>query len=760
MTRWVWGMCLASACFTLAAHAGSVAFGQPGTSFTWQTAEKQGIGTAYEAYGDGHSFASSPTAPVSRVWFTMARGIVTEVYYPRVDIPQTRDTQLLVTDGRTFLHQEQYDMRIAVRRAEGSLLWSTTADDTRGRYRIEKQVWADPDSDTLVTRLRITRNVPGLRFYLLHKPAAANSLFHDDAERNGLVAGETNAHFTGWQALGATVAWGKTSVGYVGKSDGYTDLADNYSLDWQFDHAPRGNVALIGELSLPEGTGTTELTTFLAFAGSRDGAVQAAARAREMDVDASRRKFEAGWRDYLAPLDLPFPEGSPSERKSKVEHSLLVLKASEDKTFSGAVVASLSHPWGETKAQTEHSSPYDNNGYHVVWPRDLYHVAGGFAAAGDHQTIAAILKRLRAAQFRDSDGYWELGPRRQKKAGSFPQNFWVDGRAHWGGYQADQTAMPAILAYREWKAGRARLDEVWEMARAAADFLAEMGPWTQQERWEENHGISPNSAGYVIAALLVTSEMAFAKGDNGRGARFLALADQFSLKSGDNLEAWTFTTNGKIHGDGGDGRYYLRLDGAAADREKGGAPIWNAVWRPNEDSWLVIANTGGDARFRWESEVVDAGFLALVRLGVRAAKSHFVRESLPEVDAKLRRETPRGPGFYRYRYDGYGEEGRGRLWPFLTGERIHYDLQYLVETGRPERRSLLEPKLTAYESFANETGLFSEQVWDEGPGAGRPTGSATPLCWTHAEHLMLAFAVEHGKMVEDLPSVRARYGKH
>jgi len=66
------------------------AFGQPGIPPTWQTARKQGVGTAYDR--------------MSRVWFTLARGIVTEVYYPRLDTANLRDLQFLISDGQTFFH--------------------------------------------------------------------------------------------------------------------------------------------------------------------------------------------------------------------------------------------------------------------------------------------------------------------------------------------------------------------------------------------------------------------------------------------------------------------------------------------------------------------------------------------------------------------------------------------------------------------------------------------------------------------------------
>jgi hypothetical protein len=67
----------------------------PGASPTWSRGDKDGVGTAYSAS--------------SQVWYTVAGGIITEVYYPDVDTPQIRDMQLLVTDGKTFFHDGTRD---------------------------------------------------------------------------------------------------------------------------------------------------------------------------------------------------------------------------------------------------------------------------------------------------------------------------------------------------------------------------------------------------------------------------------------------------------------------------------------------------------------------------------------------------------------------------------------------------------------------------------------------------------------------------
>ena len=73
------------------------AFGWPGIEPKWTHGDKDGVGTAY---------ASS-----SRIWFTLWNGIITEVYYPTVDHPQIRDLQYLITDGKTFFHEEKRDLK-------------------------------------------------------------------------------------------------------------------------------------------------------------------------------------------------------------------------------------------------------------------------------------------------------------------------------------------------------------------------------------------------------------------------------------------------------------------------------------------------------------------------------------------------------------------------------------------------------------------------------------------------------------------------
>ena len=72
------------------------AFGAPGLEPRWTSSEKDAVSTAYAAS--------------SRVWFTISHGTLNEIYYPTIDRPQTRDMELLFTDGETFFHEEKRDL--------------------------------------------------------------------------------------------------------------------------------------------------------------------------------------------------------------------------------------------------------------------------------------------------------------------------------------------------------------------------------------------------------------------------------------------------------------------------------------------------------------------------------------------------------------------------------------------------------------------------------------------------------------------------
>ncbi len=150
--------------------------------------------------------------------------------------------------------------------------------------------------------------------------------------------------------------------------------------------------------------------------------------------------------------------------------------------------------------------------------------------------------------------------------------------------------------------------------------------------------------------------------------------------------------------------------------------------------------------------MVDAGFLELVRLGIKAATSSDITSSLSVVDSELAVATPEGPIYHRYNFDGYGEtssggdytgSGVGNPWPVLTGERGEYDV---ADGNLTAAQSLLATMAGA----ANSGYQIPEQVWGGSTGTGgftfgQPDNSSTPLMWAMAQYARLAIDISAGQ---------------
>ena len=405
----------------------------------------------------------------------------------------------------------------------------------------------------------------------------------------------------------------------------------------------------------------------------------------------------------------------------------MVLAGLEDKTYRGGGIASPSMAWiwGQIPG---YSGPY-----HLVWSRDLYQVATAQIAAGD-----------RAAAERALDYLWT---RQQKTNGCLPQNSNLDGSPHWDGLQLDEVADPILLA---WQLGRSD-PETWSHVKRAAGCILTEGP-TSQERWENGMDwYSPATIAAEVAALVCAAEIAERNSEGATAANYRAIADDWQRK----VAGWTRTRNGPLSSK----PYYLRLttDGKA-----------------DAGTTYTIGDGGPTIDQR---RVVDASFLELVRLGVKPADDRDIRSTLPVVDRELGVTTPNGQFWHRYNYDGYGETpdggmfslpgNRGRLWPLLAGERGEYELaagELSGDTAGAKRAAAA--RLDAIAATASEGLMLPEQVWDDTPPAGRPgfapgtgTLSATPLAWTHAQFMRLAWSIDAGRPVERPDVVACRYTK-
>lgn len=685
------------------------AFGWPGAEPRWTSGNKDGVGTA--------------RSTSSHIWFTLCRGVITEVYYPTVDQPQLRDLQYVVTDGERFVHEESSLSSRVEPIARHVLGYRVSNADPEGRYFITKEIIAHPQLPCVLQRTRLESPLP-LKLYALCAPRLVSGGWGNNgyvvevhgkyvlmAERDGL-----------WLAVGATVPFARLSCGYAGFSDGLTDLRENRRLDWEFDRALDGNILLTGELDL---SGTHEFTLGLAFGLGMQSALTALLQALGIPFHDLRTVFVNQWdyhRERIHPLE---PVTRDNGMLYHTSHSLLI--AHQDKTYPGAMIASLSIPWGETLGDN------GSGGYHLVWTRDMINSATGLLAAGDSATPLKALIYLAASQQPD---------------GGFPQNFWINGEAHWPGIQLDEVAFPVLLAWRLKEAGALRDFDPYTLVMRAAAYLINHGPATQQERWEEASGYSPSTLAADIAALICAASFAFDRGDPAAGVFLQGYADFLE----GHVEAWTVTTQGTLVPD--IPRHYIRIH-----------PVDVNDPTPDEDpnqGILVVANQRPGAEQGFPAkEIVDAGFLELVRYGIRRPDDPLIVDSLKVVDAVLKVETPYGPVWRRYNHDGYGQQadggpyvgwGVGRAWPLLTGERGHYELA----AGHD-----VTPFIAAMERLASPTGMLPEQVWDQPDlgdlRPGGPTGSAMPLMWAHAEYIKLLRSAHDGLVFDHIEPVCQRY---
>jgi glucoamylase len=696
--------------------AGAEAFGKPGIEPRWTHSNKDGVGTAYSAS--------------SHLWFTLWSGIVTEVYYPTVDRPQLRDLQYLITDGSSFFHEEKRDLTLAVERiSDHALGYRCTNQDPGGRYTIIKDVIGDPHLPCLLQRTRITGTndafLQTLKLFALCAPhleigGAGNNAYIAVANGQRILMTQKGSR---WMAMGANVPFLRLSCGYVGASDGWTDLQD-FTMDWEFDKATDGNVALTGELDWSK---TKEFTLGVAFGNSEHRAVSNLLQSLGTPFDEHLVRFQKQWDATTAHLR-PLAKTS-YDNGNLYNSSYSLLLAHEDKSFAGALIASLAIPWGEAKGDN------DQGGYHLVWTRDMVNSATALLAAGDTATPLRALIYLAVAQHPD---------------GSFAQNFWVNGDAYWSGVQLDETAFPIMLAWRlRCENGLADFNPI-SLVRSGAGFLVRSGPVTQQERWEEASGYSPSTLASNIAALICAAVLLRENGDDN-GAAFI---EEYADYLESNIEDWTLTTSGDLVE--GISNYYIRIlpeqvgqQNPAEDKETRVLHIANHA--PGEDSDFAARN------------VVDGGFLELVRYGIRSPNDPNILSTIQVIDAVLKTDTPQGPTWHRYNHDGYGQGkdgapftqfGVGRVWPLLTGERGHYELAAGKSTERHIR---------TMEGLASKTGLLPEQSWDEPDRPeifqwlGQPTGSAMPLMWAHAEYIKLLRSTADGKVYDAIPEVAKRY---
>ena len=600
-----------------------------------------------------------------------------------------------------------------------------------GRYRISKTILSDPDREVVLQEIAFEalQGAPG--DYALHaivaphlvNAGANNTAWYGDYKGHGMLFAEGRGMAL---AIASSVQWTARSAGYVGFSDGWQTLSRGEGLRQEYVRADNGNVAISGTLDLAAEKGRALLA--IGFGAQPEEAAFRSLISLQQGLETTLRRYCAGWREWQNSL-VPLDEWRAKGELNRYRISTVVLATHRD-AESGAIIASLSIPWGSSKGDD------DLGGYHLVWPRDLVQIAGGLLAAGSADQAKAVLEYLVAVQ--EADGHW------------------VQIR----GWMAGHTGRVSSSTKRLFRSCFTIC--CCEPGRQASGY---------RPLWRHDRGCrrlySPQRTGYAAGSLGGRCRLfAVYFRHRDRGAPCAADAMEAAGKTtmahymrevadgwNEQIDDWTYAVETVLSRKLGIEGYYIRI----------GSPLSRGV--SDGRQYIPIRNRGDRDATLEADLLVSPDALALVRFGLRAADDPRIVNTITAIDAVLKRELPAGPYWYRYNDDGYGEHtdgqpfdgsGIGRLWPLLTGERAHYALA----AGRfDEARRLLR----TLEATASPGGLLPEQIWDSDdiPARqlflGRPSGSAMPLAWAHAEHIKLLRSLRDKAVFDMPPQARNRY---
>jgi glucoamylase len=671
----------------------------------WSTARKSCVGTALGT---------------SKLWFTTGSGIITEVFYPRIDIPQVRDLGFIIADDQGFW-QELKTLPEPALELDDPQVPLPIIRHHHARFDFTIKVCADPDRDVLLIDFQLEGD-SSLRPYLL-----CSARLGEDAENNRAWVGNWEGRKVLWAEQGpfglalacrnaaGYAALERCSVGEVGASDLWQDFHEHGRMLWEYGEAGPGEVALAGQMP-------RQGTLALGLGSSKEAAATNAWSALANGFQATSSSYTDLWQAWHKKHPRPrnFASKLPNTAKTLYARSKNILKVHEDRTFPGALVASLSVPWGEASTS--------RGGYHLVWSRDLVESAGALVAMGATQEARQVLTYLISTQ--QTDGHWL-------------QNQWLGGKPFWQGVQLDETGFPVLLAALLRQHDTLEDIAVTDMVQRALHFIAHEGPVTGQDRWEEDGGVNTFTLAVAIAALVEGAELM-----GGKTAECaLMLADYWNAR----LEDWTFVKDTDLARQYQVPGYFVRI-----------TPEDVLVQDGAKDEWVLIKNRAHDPHLP-ASEQVANDFLQLVRYGLRSAADPHIVASVRVMDALLKTDTPSGPVWHRYNGDGYGEHqdgspfdgtGIGRGWPLLVGERGHYALA--------AGESAL-PYIEAMAAMTGKGGLLPEQIWEADPipekglEPGHPSGSAMPLVWAHGEYIKLCHSFIKGEPVDRPAATWKRY---
>jgi glucoamylase len=457
-------------------HAAGTASDGPGDAAAWTTGNKMAVGTSADT--------------TSKVWFTAAKGITTEVFYPRLDVPNMQDMQYIVTDGSTFVDLERDATNHVVSMPdEKALGYTVTNTDKRAtpKYEITNTYITDPSRNTLLIRTRFQSLDGGTyQLYLLENVSMAGGGANNNAwwdPTNSALMSSGTESLLGSSLTVVSALRIASPNGFIAHDNGYAGRASDCNVDLsahrvlknQFDNiASNGNVVQCGQIG-SVGTDTT-FTIALGYGSDAASAIAAAngsLTAGFTDREAAYRgisPYRGGWDGYVNGLRAaPASVSNDTLRRRVYYVAAMALHAAEDKTFPGASVAGFATPWGDFT-----NGDNLNDGYHRVWGRDLYQQATGLVAAGDSA------QPLRMAQFLWNSQYigTTTGTSPTYLPGSFPRYSPVSGISGTPPAllgcceQLDQVSFAIVLA---WMTGLTD-NATYQKIKVAANHIQAGGP--------------------------------------------------------------------------------------------------------------------------------------------------------------------------------------------------------------------------------------------------------------------------------------------
>ncbi|HYJ92626.1 MAG TPA: glycoside hydrolase family 15 protein, partial [Pyrinomonadaceae bacterium] len=364
----------------------------PGRDAQWMTAAKQAIGTS--------------ATRTSKVWFTLAEGVLSEVYYPDVTTANVQMLQFIVIDPKTKKVETEKDdatHKIRILRPDALAFQQINTAKSR-KWTITKTYTIGSYPDTIHIDISFQTNKKGLKIYVQYDPSLGNSGMYDSGGlryRSDCSACDLGGHpilasmdeKTGISSkLFFSSEISEIDSSFAG-SDGVIQIRKFGKIVRPSITPGAGNIVQTARIDQP-----SRFTAILVFGrrfddaeGSMDG----------ISFASSLAEYEGGWSNYVKTL--PQVE---AKYQAQFNMAAMILKALEDKAHPGANIASLSVPWGGGANANENNV----GGYHLVWSRDIVQSALGLLASGRKGTARRALIWLACLQ---------------EASGRLPQNSWI-----------------------------------------------------------------------------------------------------------------------------------------------------------------------------------------------------------------------------------------------------------------------------------------------------------------------------------------------